>query len=169
MAFTLKEQDPARYRRKARMISVVMVGQLLIFGMLFSLLLASALGPSFWSLALGVVLGLLATSALFAGIKERPWMSEVGYVWELKSHLSRIAGYRETLDNAAGQDNRSALDILSFYHQGLDQMSSLNARQAPDPARQAQQARIVERRQALGLTERVATFDPHDLDAFTRD
>ncbi|WP_447956390.1 DUF3087 family protein [Vreelandella sp. EE7] len=167
MAFTLQEQEPKRYRRKARMISVVMVGQLIIFGMLFSLLLSSALGSSIWTHGLGIVLGLLATSALFAGLKERPWMGEISYVWQLKNHLSRIQGYQDSLTRAVDEDNRAALDILSFYHEGVDQVAALNDKQ-PDPARLQQKEHVVERRQALGLPDRVTVFDPHDLGAFTR-
>ncbi|WP_447554113.1 DUF3087 family protein [Vreelandella sp. EE22] len=168
MAFTLQEQDPDRYRRKARMISVVMVAQLVIFSMLFSLLLSSALGNTFWAHALGIVLGLLATSALFAGLKERPWMAEIRYIWQLKNHLSQIQGYYPSLERAMDQDNRAALDILSFYHAGVDQIAALNNRRQRDPARQVQQERVLTRREALALPDRVTVFDPHDLSAFTR-
>ncbi|MCB8890459.1 DUF3087 family protein [Vreelandella malpeensis] len=169
MAFTLQEQSPARYRRKARMISVMMVGQLIIFGMLFSLLLSSVLESALWAHGLGILLGLLATSALFAVLKERPWMAEINYVWQLKSHLSRINGYQGALTREAGQDNRAALDILSFYHAGINQVVALNDRAPQDAERQAQKARITERRRALGMPEQAASFDPNDLGAFTRD
>ncbi|WNL42834.1 DUF3087 family protein [Halomonas sp. PAMB 3264] len=167
MAFTLQAQDPNRYRRKARMISVMMVGQLIIFSMLFSLLLSSVMESSLWAHGLGIALGLLATSALFAGLKERPWMGEISYVWQLKNHLSRIQGYQASLERAVDEDNRAALDVLSFYHEGVDQVAALNGK-APDPARVAQKERVLERRQALALPDRVTVFDPHDLSAFTR-
>jgi hypothetical protein len=65
--FQLEAYEPEVYRRKARMISVAMAGQLIVFGMLFAMLLTTTFGSSFWLNALGVLLGLLATSALFAG------------------------------------------------------------------------------------------------------
>ena len=167
--FQLEQHDPEVYRRKARMISFAMAGQLIIFGMLFSLLLTSALGSSFWLNALGVFLGLLATSALFAVLKDRPWMNEVRYVWQLKHHLSKISGYLPTLRQAIKEDNRVALDILTFYHQGMSQLAELNGRTTDDDAeRLAEKMEVKLKREELGLPEQVDRFDPQDLQAFKR-
>jgi len=78
MVFTLEPHDPTSYRRKARMITFIMAGQLLIFGLLFAMLLTTAFGQSLWLNLLGGLLGLLATSALFAALRDRPWMPAVG-------------------------------------------------------------------------------------------
>ncbi len=102
MVFTLEQHDSHKYRRKARMISIAMAGQLIIFGMLFSMLLISTFGSSLWLYAVGIVLGLLATSALFAALRERPWMSEMRYVWQLRQHLAQIGGFLPTLRRARG-------------------------------------------------------------------
>lgn len=167
--FQLEQYEPEVYRRKARMISFAMAGQLIIFGMLFSLLLTSALGSSFWLNALGVFLGLLATSALFAVLKDRPWMNEVRYAWQLKHHLSQISGYLPTLRQAIKEDNRVALDILTFYHQGMSQLAELNGRTTDDDAeRLAEKMEVKLKREELGLPEQVERFDPQDLQAFKR-
>lgn len=167
--FRLESQDPAAYRRKARMISLAMAGQLIIFGMLFSMLLTTAFGSSLWLNAAGVLLGLLATSALFAVLKDRPWMEEVRYTWQLKHHLARISGYLSTLRQAARNDNRQALDLLTFYHQGMTQLAELNGRTTDDDAeRLAEKMEIKLKREAWGLSEEVNAYDPQDLHAFKR-
>ncbi|NYS60602.1 DUF3087 family protein [Vreelandella salicampi] len=167
--FQLDNYEPEVYRRKARMISFAMAGQLIIFGMLFAMLLTSALGNSIWLNALGVFLGLLATSALFAVLKDRPWMNEVRYVWQLKHHLSQISGYLPTLRKAVKEDNRVALDILTFYHQGMTQLAELNGRTTDDDAeRLAEKMEVKLKREALELPETVDQFDPQDLHAFKR-
>ncbi|BCA90698.1 hypothetical protein AWR38_24025 [Idiomarina sp. WRN-38] len=167
MAFSLEQHDPASYQRKARIISVAMAGQLIIFGLLFSMLLTTTFGSSVWLNALGVLLGLLATSAMFAALRERPWMTEVRYVWQLKHHLSRISSYLQPLRRAVEEDNRLALDILTFYHQGMAQLAELNGRTTDDDAeRLAEKMQVKVKREALGLPKEVTTFDPHDLSAF---
>ncbi|MDR5875391.1 DUF3087 family protein [Vreelandella gomseomensis] len=165
MVFTLEPHDPTSYRRKARMITFIMAGQLLIFGLLFAMLLTTAFGQSLWLNVLGGVLGLLATSAMFAALRDRPWMQEVGYVWQLKQHLSRINGHLPALHQATGEDNRTALDILAFYHQGLAQLAAFNGR---EPSDDNESRRIREHRVSLGLPAEVERFDPQDLHAFKR-
>jgi hypothetical protein len=167
MAFSLEQHDPETYRRKARIISVAMAGQLIIFGLLFSMLLTTTFGSSVWLNALGVLLGLLAASAMFAALRERPWMTEMRYVWQLKHHLSRISSYLQPLRRAVEEDNRLALDILTFYHQGMAQLAELNGRTTDDDAeRLAEKMQVKVKREALGLPKEVTTFDPHDLSAF---
>ncbi|GGC75038.1 DUF3087 family protein [Vreelandella lutescens] len=167
MAFSLEQHDPETYRRKARMISVAMAGQLIVFGLLFSMLLTTTFGSSIWLNALGVLLGLLATSAMFAALRERPWMTEMRYVWQLKHHLSRISSYLQPLRRAVEEDNRLALDILTFYHQGMAQLAELNGRTTDDDAeRLAEKMQVKVKREALGLPKEVTSFDPQDLSAF---
>ncbi|MDN7130847.1 DUF3087 family protein [Halomonas sp. MC140] len=169
MVFNLEHHDPEAYRRKARMISFAMAGQLIIFGLLFSMLLTSTLGSSLWLYALGVVLGLLATSALFAVLRERPWMTEVRYVWQLKHHLSQVSGYLAPLRRAAEEHNRTALDLLTFYHQGMAQLAELNGRASnSDPERLAEKRQLKIKREEQGLPPRVESVDTQDLQAFKR-
>ncbi|WP_249976834.1 DUF3087 family protein [Vreelandella olivaria] len=169
MVFTLEQHNPDTYRRKARMISVAMAGQLIVFGLLFSMLLTATFGSSLWLNALGVLLGLLATSAMFAVLRDRPWMTEMRYVWQLKHHLSQVSGYLQPLRRGVEEDNRVALDILTFYHQGMSQLAELNGRTTDDDAeRLAEKMEVKIKREALGLPEQVDTFDPQDLNAFKR-
>ncbi|QNI01910.1 DUF3087 family protein [Halomonas sp. SH5A2] len=165
MVFTLEPYDSTTYRRKARMITFIMVGQLLIFGLLFAMLLTATFGQSLWLNVLGGILGLLATSAMFAALRDRPWMQEVGYVWQLKQHLSRINGHLPALRQAMQEDNRTALDVLAFYHQGLAQLAEFNGR---TPSDDGERQRVIERREALALPVQVEQFDTQDLHAFKR-
>lgn len=169
MMFRFETHDPETYRRKARLISLAMAGQLLVFGLLFSQLLVHAFGSSFWLNALGVLLGLIATSLVFAALKERPWMSEVRYVWQLKGHLSKVSGYLRTLREAVEEGNNSALHLLTFYHQGMAQLAELNGRTLDDDGELlAERLKVRQRRAERGLPERVEGFDPQDLQAFKK-
>jgi len=169
MVFTLEHHDPETYRRKARIISVAMAGQLIVFGLLFSMILTATFGSSLWLNALGVLLGLLATSTLFAVLRERPWMKEVRYVWQLKHHLSQVSGYLSTLRKAVEENNRTALDLLTFYHQGMTQLAELNGRTTDDDAeRLAEKMQVKIKREEQGLPPQVEGLDTQDLNAFKR-
>lgn len=169
MPFRFENHDPETYRRKGRLISLAMAGQLIVFGLVFSLLLTAAFGGGFWLNALGVFLGLLATSLVFAVLRERPWMAEMRYVWQLKHHLSRVSAYLPALRRGMAEDNDTALDLLAFYHQGMAQLAELNGRTLDDDAELlAERQTLKIARYERGLPERVEGFDPEDLSAFRR-
>ncbi|GAA3910988.1 hypothetical protein GCM10022228_22700 [Halomonas cibimaris] len=162
--FTLKQQDPHAFRRKSRIITLLMAGQFAVLGVLFALILTSAFGSSLMLNALGVALGLLATSAMFAVLKDRPWMNEVRYAWQLKHHLGQISGYLSPLRRAVEHDDRTALDVLTFYHQGMAQLAELNGRTTDDDAeRLAEKMQVKLKREALALPAEVESFNPDDL------
>jgi len=169
MSFRFKEHDPETYRRKGRLISLAMAGQLIVFGLVFSQLLQLAFDGGFWLNVVGVLLGLVATSVVFAVLRERPWMTEMRYVWQLKHHLSRVSAYLPALRRAVEEGNGTALAILSFYHQGMAQLAELNGRTMDDDSELlAERQKVHLARQERGLPERVDGFDPQDLAAFKR-
>jgi len=169
MPFQLEDHDPETYRRKARLISLAMAGQLIVFGLLFVQLLQLAFDGGFWLNVLGVFLGLVATSLVFAVLRERPWMTEVRYVWQLKHQLSRISGYLPALRRGMAEGNDTALAVLAFYHQGMAQLAELNGRTLDDDAELLAEREVVRTaRRERGLPEEVSGLDPHDLDAFRR-
>ncbi|WP_163558086.1 DUF3087 family protein [Halomonas sp. NO4] len=169
MPFHFEHHDPATYRRKARIISVAMAGQLIVFGLVFAQLLTATFGSSLWLNALGVLLGLMATSLVFAVLRERPWMAEMRYVWQLKHHLSRLSGYLSTLRQAVDEGNDVALHLLTAYHQGMTQLAELNGRTLDDDSeRAAERVRVRQLRRDKGLPEQVEGFDPEDLRAFRK-
>ncbi|MDZ7854449.1 MAG: DUF3087 family protein [Halomonas sp.] len=169
MSFKFEDHDPETYRRKAKLISLAMAGQLIVFGLVFAQLLQVAFGGGFWLNVLGVLLGLVATSLVFAVLRERPWMTEMRYVWQLKHHLSRVSGYLPALRRGMAEGNDTALGVLAFYHQGMAQLAELNGRTLDDDAELLAEREVVRAaRRERGLPEQVSGLDPHDLDAFRK-
>lgn len=169
MPFQFEDHDPETYRRKGRFISLAMAGQLVVFGLVFVQLLQAAFDGGFWLNVLGVLLGLVATSLVFAVLRERPWMAEVRYVWQLKHQLSRVSGYLPALRRGMAEGNDTAMAVLAFYHQGMAQLAELNGRTLDDDAELLAEREVVRAaRRERGLPERVAGLDPHDLDAFRK-
>ncbi|SFU58988.1 DUF3087 family protein [Halomonas korlensis] len=169
MPFHFEEHDPEHYRRKAKIISVAMAAQLIVFGLVFSQLLTAIFEGGFWWNVLGVLLGLVATSLVFAVLRERPWMREMRYVWQLKHHLSRVSAYLPALRRGMGEGNETALALLAFYHQGMAQLAELNGRTMDDDAELLAEREVVRKaRRERGLPERVEGLDPQDLAAFRK-
>lgn len=169
MPFQFEDHDPETYRRKGRFISLAMAGQLIVFGLVFVQLLQAAFDGGLWLNVLGVLLGLVATSLVFAVLRERPWMVEVRYVWQLKHQLSRVSGYLPALRRGMAEGNDTALAVLAFYHQGMAQLAELNGRTLDDDAELLSEREVVQAaRRERGLPERVSGLDPHDLDAFRK-
>ncbi|MEX0744958.1 MAG: DUF3087 family protein [Phycisphaeraceae bacterium] len=169
MPFHFEDHDPAHYRRKAKIISVAMAAQLIVFGLVLSQLLTAVFEGGFWWNVLGVLLGLVATSLVFAVLRERPWMAEMRYVWQLKHYLSRVSGYLATLRRAVDEGNDVALHLLTFYHQGMAQLAELNDRTLDDDSELlAERLRLRQLRREKGHPEQVDGFDPEDLAAFRK-
>ena len=169
MTFHLAHYDPATYRRLSRLVGLAMAGQLIVFGLLFSQLLIAAFGASFWLNALGVLLGLAATSLVFAVLRQRPWMSGIRYVWRLKHHLARVSAYLPALRRGMGEGDDTALAVLAFYHQGMAQLSELEGRTLDDDAELLAEREVVRHaRRERGLPDRVEGLDPEDLGAFRK-
>ncbi|GAA0636702.1 DUF3087 family protein [Halomonas beimenensis] len=169
MSFLLESHDPDTYRRTSRRVALAMAGQLIVFGLVFTQLISSAFGSSFWLNALGVLLGLVATSLVVMALRDRPWMGPVRYGWQLKQALSRVSGYLPALRRGMEEGDERALAVLAFYHQGMAQLADLEGRTLDDDAELlAERQRVRLARQAQGLPERVDGLDDADLAAFKR-
>lgn len=170
MVFRFEHHDPEPFRRKAKLMTTIMIGQFIVFGLLFSQLLTSCFGSSLGMNALGVLLGLLATIAMVAVFRERPWMRDQRYAWELKRHLLRVSGYLSALRQAGLEEHDTrALDLLAFYHQGVQQLADLNGRTVDDDSeRLAERLRVRQTRESLSLPATVDGIDPDALEAFRR-
>ncbi|GHB06567.1 DUF3087 family protein [Modicisalibacter luteus] len=168
MRFRFETHDPAQYRRKAKFMAVIVAGQFIIFGLLFSQLLTSRFGSSLGMNALGVLLGLLATSVVVAVLRDRPGMRDQRYAWELKRQLSRVSAHLPALRQAGlEQHDPQALDLLAFYHQGMQQLADLNGRTFDDDSeRLAERLRVRQAREECQLPEEVDDVDLKTLEAF---
>ncbi|MGC3872738.1 DUF3087 family protein [Halomonas sp. GXIMD04776] len=168
MNFRFEYHDPEQFRRKSRLMAIIVAAQFIVLGLLFSQLLTAKFGSSLAMNALGVLLGLLATSVVVAVLRERPWLQDQCYAWELKHHLARVSGHLSTLREAGleGHDPR-ALDLLAFYHQGMQQMAELNGRTPDDDSeRLAERLRVRQARESLNMPAEVSGLDPQAVKAF---
>lgn len=171
MSFRFEYHDPEQFRRKSRFMAIIVAAQFIVLGLLFSQLLTAKFGSSLTMNALGVLLGLLITSVVVAVLRERPWLQDQRYAGELKRHLARVSAHLSTLRKAGLKDHDpSALDLLAFYHQGMQQLAELNGRtQDDDSERLAERLQVRRARESLNMPVEVDGLDPQALKAFRED
>ena len=130
-SFRLQEINPQDFRRQTRNASIRIMLVFAASAMLLSAGLVSWLGAAGdsnfkWNLT-GVILGLLFTSALVAGLfHKQQWMAASVYGWRLKRCLMRITNQMHHLKKAVEQEDTQAMQILSFYHLALYHMHQLD-------------------------------------------
>ncbi|WP_048306382.1 DUF3087 family protein [Halomonas sp. PR-M31] len=171
MSFRFEHHDPEQFRRKSRFMAIIVTVQFVVFGLLFSHLLTTRFGSSLAMNAAGVLLGLMATSVVVAILRRKPWLQDQCYAWELKRHLTRVSAHLSTL-RKAGLENHdpAALDMLAFYHQGMEQLAELNGRTTDDDGeRLAERLKLRQIRESLSMPDKVTGLDPQALKAFRAD
>jgi len=67
----------------------------------------------------GVILALMVCSLLVRNLRTKPKFYEVYYVWQLKQLQNKIYRKLKSIQQAAKDNNRDALVILSFYYKSL--------------------------------------------------
>ncbi|MGO2131301.1 MAG: DUF3087 family protein [Halomonas sp.] len=139
MAFYFEDHEPERYRRLTRLVGMAMAAMLIVF------------------------------SLIFTQLRHKAWMEPISYSWRLKQRLSRVSGYLPALRRGLEERDPSALTVLSFYHQGMAQLTTLDGRAMDDATEllaERQQVRLA--RLELGLSERVEGLSDADLARFKR-
>jgi len=75
---------------------------------------------------LGVILGLIVCTLVMNNIKNKPQMSEVYYVWQLKQLQNQIFRRLTKIKAAAKEDNIDALIVLIYYYKSLEKLYLLD-------------------------------------------
>lgn len=75
---------------------------------------------------LGVFLALLACAAILHSLKTTKYFHEVYYVWQLKQIQNLIYRKLKTIKKASDADDETAILILKFYYQSLQQVYQLD-------------------------------------------
>ncbi|WP_227369042.1 DUF3087 family protein [Halomonas sp. M20] len=168
MSFCFEYHDPEQFRRKSRFMTIGVTAQFVVLGLVFSQLLTTRFGSSLAMNAAGVLLGLLATSAMVAILRQKPWLQDQRYAWELKRHVTRVSAHLSRLRKVGlERHDPAALDLLAFYHQGIEQLNELNGRTTDDDSeRLAERLRVRKTRESLNMPAEVTGLDPQALKAF---
>ncbi|MBY6186149.1 DUF3087 domain-containing protein [Marinobacter hydrocarbonoclasticus] len=122
----LRNIDPKAYRRRVNQVSIGFVGALAVLSVSLGALSIALFGQpapvagestgNFHLNVMGVLLALALCSAVFAGMKDKPFMADVMYVWQLKQLHNRIYRKQKAIETAAEAGDAAALSIMEFYH-----------------------------------------------------
>lgn len=75
---------------------------------------------------LGVVIAAVFTGSMLRRYNQHPFMYEVMYVWQLKKQLNQMQRKKQSLLDAAKQDQLDAITCLYFFYQGSKQLYELD-------------------------------------------
>ena len=133
------EIDKSLYRKNLNLVTIILVVSLSLLSLLFGAALIAAFGVNgsesvssgdstgnFHLNLLGVVLAAATCVGVIIYIKDRPWLREVYYVWQLKALHNRIYRRLKSIKAAAKQGDVNALIILNYYYAGLKQIYFLD-------------------------------------------
>ncbi|WP_232023537.1 DUF3087 family protein [Thiomicrorhabdus aquaedulcis] len=93
-------------------------------------------------------------------------MKEAIYGWQLKRNLMHISNVLRQVKEQAEVNNTEALQILRFYHLGLEQMHKLDDNNHALVDLMAEKHATETQMGALGLSLEQISFDPAWIEAY---
>lgn len=132
----LREIEAGHYRRQVNRVTVGFVMALAVLSVAFGAVLVALFGQgavmpgestgNFHLNLTGVLLALALCSAVLAGLKDKPFMADLVYVWQLKQMHNRIYRKLKGINAAAEQGDVAAMSVLDFYHRSREQVYRLD-------------------------------------------
>lgn len=170
--FTLiMDLDPKEYRRKTRNSTLIIMAIFIVIGLIMARLSLHFLGPynnnTFVLNMIGAVFGLFLT---FWVVKlffvNSDWMKEAIYAWQLKRSLMKINNRLRPLQTAEQNDDPIAMQVLRFYHLGLQQMNCLEDNSHANIELQAEMTELADKMVRFELDLNQIQFDDQVLEQF---
>lgn len=175
----LKEVNKTRYRQRLNRVIIAFIITFAVisigFGQLFIMLFSTPEADNFKFNFIGVVLALLCVSALLNQLKNKPFFTEIYYVWQLKQlqnkifrKLSKIkaAAEQEAAAQEAQQQKIQALCILHYYYQSLRMVYLLDDNTLTLNKVNQDYAYVQGQIEKLQLTSEQLNFTPELLETF---
>lgn len=128
--FTLESRDPVQFRQDTRKSNLIIMVTFAVIAMTLATLSVQIFGNPeggnfIWNLS-GIIAGVLVTTGVFKlYFWQQPWMDSARYGWQLKRSLMSVTNILHEVKAGVERDNPTAMRVLRFYHQGLEQMYRL--------------------------------------------
>ncbi|AZG74819.1 DUF3087 domain-containing protein [Shewanella livingstonensis] len=168
--------DKVQYRSVNNQVQIGLVAALAILSLVFGQLMIHFFGVK--SLAgvestgnfhlnfTGFMLAIMTCIFFIRNLRQKPTFYEVYYVWQLKQLQNKIYRKLKSVQQAAKDNNRDALVILSFYYQSLALVYNLDNNTLTMSNVNNELAKLQQCIDAAGFTIDVDEFTPEMLQAF---
>lgn len=128
--FQIQQIDPKTYRVRTRNATLRIMLLFIVVGFTTSYFFSKLFGEAPSNLLtlqiIGALLGLgLTFWIVTVFFKNKPWMHEAMYGWQLKRSLMHITNVMRPLEEKVAEGDIEALKIMRFYHLGITQMYTL--------------------------------------------
>ncbi len=114
--------DKKRYCKRLNRISVCSIVVLILLSLGSSALLirlfADGQSSNFYFNLAGVIIACIVVGFSLKRLKQHPYFSEVAYIWDLKHELNLIQRKLKAIEQAAANNNATALLILAYSYAG---------------------------------------------------
>jgi len=168
--------DKSRYRSVNNQVQIGLVATLAILSLVFGQLMIYFFGVkqlagvestgNFHLNFTGFILAIMACSLLVRNLRHKPRFYEVYYVWQLKQLQNKIFRKLKSVQQAAKDNNRDALVILSFYYQSLSLVYNLDNNTLTISNVNNELDKLQQCIDAAGYSIDVEEFTPEMLQAF---
>lgn len=166
----LRDIDKAVYSRRVKWVFAGMALALAVLALMFSTLyirlFSTPDAPHFWHNLAGVATAAGVVIWTLNRLRDRPWLAEVAYVWDLKQMLNRIYRKQKKIEAAAEQGDANAMQILNFQLEGSRQLYLLDDNTITLDALLIKLEANKRRMEAAGLKVDDPELDPRLLDLY---
>ena len=169
--FKIEEIDPAIYRAKTRKSTIIIMAIFLVIGFSTAWISVNLLGEysdnHIVLNLMGAFVGLLITFWIVSKFfKDKPWMKEALYGWNLKRRVMYIYNAMRLLENAADEGDVEAIKILRFYHLAQEQMYKLDNNLHALSELRIQMQEHKDKMEEMGIDPDQTEFDMGSVDAY---
>ena len=130
MIFQLQAVDIKHHNQMARKALFRIMGLFFLIGlpmsMGFTALFGQYFGNHYISDFIGAFIGLVITMTLvYTVFKENDWVKPLLYSWALKRAVMKVYNRLQRIERLAEEGDASALEVMAFYFNALEQMHQL--------------------------------------------
>ena len=159
----LKQIDKAAYKKRLNQVQFGAVGVLFILGMglaeIYRALWADGESSTLLNAA-GVLTAVIILAGVFKIIRDKPWMEDIRYTWQLKQELNRIYRHVKFVEAGIADNNPDALKAHYFSLHGSKHLYQIEDNTLTVPELNEKIVDLDKKLEALGMTISVADYEP---------
>ena len=159
----LKHIDKAAYKKRLNQVQFGAVGALFVLGMglaeVYRAIWADGESSTLLNAA-GVLTAVAILAGVFKMIRDKPWMEDILYTWQLKQELNRIYRHVRFVDAGVEDNNPDALKAHYFSLHGSKHLYQIEDNTLTVPELNEKIAELDNKLNELGLTISVSDYEP---------
>lgn len=159
----LKQIDKATYKKRLNQVQFGAVGALFVLGMglaeIYRALWADGESSTLLNAA-GVLTAVIILAGVFKMIRDKPWMEDIRYTWQLKQELNRIYRHVKFVDAGVAENDVDALKAQYFSLHGSKHLYQIEDNTLTVPELNEKIADLDKKLAELEMTLAISDYEP---------